>query len=548
MALAVEQQEEQLRDLQRRYCTMEAEHHANVKAMQRNMQANSSSLLQLKAENADLLQHLKDLKSQRVLPAPQHIERKNEEVARLRTQLDRQRNQNAKHRQRLDQMQDKLKERTAGHVGGTMGHSLGLSGALIELNEAYSVRATYEQIARRLKKERIGLYKHLEALEENLKEKKQEQENLLGVCHDAAHANELAQAELHRLSKALESDRQKRGAEVKEKHTVIRQWLQSGKRMREAACQEAAARSAIAATSSAAGSLLPLESPRDSAEAEAYEDALRRLKEATGVSDANDIIEHFLSQNHIYQQLLAFAQRVEERRFASLSSGIVLGGGPPPEVAEAKLTAAKQLLQSQQQAHYRTQHLLSELQTGVIPLIKKLARAKEQVDFMAEPDALFLPLPLPFRIHEATPTAVAPAVRYRRSRTLTCVSAVPQFQWLPSLEEGAPLCELFSFCCTATRALVEATKASEDRAATEDTPSMESGNQQKEPEASCREKSADNAAAAATDTIAAVAPADGVLAVEPEEEQATLRPEPAAQEAPGCALAKQDDRGEKVLP
>ncbi|XP_026192826.1 mitotic spindle assembly checkpoint protein MAD1 [Cyclospora cayetanensis] len=467
MALAVEQQEEQLRDLQRRYCTMEAEHHANVKAMQRNMQANSSSLLQLKAENADLLQHLKDLKSQRVLPAPQHIERKvssrclfgqrapaqhlNEEVARLRTQLDRQRNQNAKHRQRLDQMQDKLKElelaatkpctedspaiRSMRAIEGRLDQEILtvlLLQALIELNEAYSVRATYEQIARRLKKERIGLYKHLEALEENLK------------------------AELHRLSKALESDRQKRGAEVKEKHTVIRQW------MREAACQEAAARSGkslwnFSATSSAAGSLLPLESPRDSAEAEAYEDALRRLKEATGVSDANDIIEHFLSQNHIYQQLLAFAQRVEERRFASLSSGIVLGGGPPPEVAEAKLTAAKQLLQSQQQAHYRTQHLLSELQTGVIPLIKKLARAKEQVDFMAEPDALFLPLPLPFRIHEATPTAVAPAVRYRRSRTLTCVSAVPQFQWLPSLEEGAPLCELFSFCCTATRALVEAT-------------------------------------------------------------------------------------------
>ena len=41
--------------------------------------------------------------------------------------------------------------------------------ALIELNEANAVRTTYEQIASRLKEERIGLYKHLEALEANIK-------------------------------------------------------------------------------------------------------------------------------------------------------------------------------------------------------------------------------------------------------------------------------------------------------------------------------------------------------------------------------------------
>ena len=70
----------------------------------------------------------------------------------------------------------------------------------------------------------------------------------------------------------------------------------------------------VASTAAAArvggGVPLPLETPGDSAEAEAYEDALRRLKEATGVSDVNEIIEHFLTQNQTYEQLINLAQGV----------------------------------------------------------------------------------------------------------------------------------------------------------------------------------------------------------------------------------------------
>ncbi|KAL8269504.1 hypothetical protein Esti_006570 [Eimeria stiedai] len=93
------------------FCVLlEAERQANVEATQWTLHANQVSLLQLKETQADMLQQLKETKAERVVSAPQHLERKNEELARLRTQLDRQRNRNAMHRQRLDQLHDKLKD------------------------------------------------------------------------------------------------------------------------------------------------------------------------------------------------------------------------------------------------------------------------------------------------------------------------------------------------------------------------------------------------------------------------------------------------------
>lgn len=90
-------------------------------------------------------------------------------------------------------------------------------------------------------------------------EKQLEYENLLALCHDAAHANELAQvgvfcplrvsasafrilrcldvseresaqAELHRAQKTLEADRKKRVADVQETRQVIEEWLLAEKR------------------------------------------------------------------------------------------------------------------------------------------------------------------------------------------------------------------------------------------------------------------------------------------------------------------------------
>ncbi|KAL8269505.1 hypothetical protein Esti_006571 [Eimeria stiedai] len=362
------------------------------------------------------------------------------------------------------------------------------------------------------------MYRHLEALDANLKEERQQHEILLGVCHDAAHANELAQAELDRLSKSLEADRGRRGDEVREKQTVIRQWLLNEKRggstchctyfssrgLREAAAsQEAAARSAAAAAAAPPA----LNSSRDSSEGELFEEALRRLKEVTGVSDANEIVQHFLTQSQTYEQLLTLAQghqkklqqlqekkrlysqMLEERKFAAVSSGVVLGGLDSPAAAEARVTAAKQQLQRQQQTFQKSQQLLSELQMGVGSLTNKL------------------------------------------------VSARVKLPWMPILHPKASLPETFAFCCAATKALAEAAPPPQHVEATAAGETTEDQEQQQPKETGAevtqqtptRVISLEAPAAAPLDPAAAAAPGSAAAAAQESAAAAAAALEPAAE-------------------
>merc|ERR1719434_675442 len=74
---------------------------------------------------------------------------------------------------------------------------------MIKYNEAQSIRKTYEEIVRRLKKERIGFDNQLAAIERTLKAKERDYEELLLLSHDAYHAKEMAQAELHRFEQGV---------------------------------------------------------------------------------------------------------------------------------------------------------------------------------------------------------------------------------------------------------------------------------------------------------------------------------------------------------
>ncbi len=70
-----------------------------------------------------------------------------------------------------------------------------LDKAMIKYNEAQSIRKTYEMIVKRLKDERVGYDNQLAAIEQSLKGKEHDFEELLLLSHDANHAKEVAQAE-----------------------------------------------------------------------------------------------------------------------------------------------------------------------------------------------------------------------------------------------------------------------------------------------------------------------------------------------------------------
>merc|ERR1712232_967204 len=106
-------------------------------------------------------------------------------------------------------------------------------GAMIKYNEAQSIRKTYEQIVRRLKEERVGFDNQLAAIERTLKAKEHDYEELLLLSHDAYHAKEMAQAELHRFEQGVMEERNQRDKEVQEKKVLVQQRVEMNVRLEQ---------------------------------------------------------------------------------------------------------------------------------------------------------------------------------------------------------------------------------------------------------------------------------------------------------------------------
>merc|ERR1719235_3132313 len=108
-----------------------------------------------------------------------------------------------------------------------------LDKTMIKYNEAQSIRKTYEQILLNLKKERMGFDSHLQSIEKTLKAKERDYEELLLLSHDAYHAKEMAQAELHRFEQGVMEERNQRDREVQEKKVLVQQRVEMNQRDRE---------------------------------------------------------------------------------------------------------------------------------------------------------------------------------------------------------------------------------------------------------------------------------------------------------------------------
>merc|ERR1719491_1306101 len=102
---------------------------------------------------------------------------------------------------------------------------------MIKYNEAQSIKKTYKQIVKRLKEERVGFDNPLASIERTLKAKERDYEELLLLSHDAYHAKEMAQAELHRFEQGVTEERLQRDREVQEKKQLVEQRVSMNRRL-----------------------------------------------------------------------------------------------------------------------------------------------------------------------------------------------------------------------------------------------------------------------------------------------------------------------------
>merc|ERR1719456_1969413 len=276
-----------------------------------------------------------------------------------------------------------------------------LDKAMIKYNEAQSIRKTYELIVKRLKEERVGFDNQLAAIERTLKAKEHDYEELLLLSHDAYHAKEMAQAELHRFEQGVMEERNQRDKEVQEKKALVQQRVEMNQRLEQRErmlkqqqdldrAGELALKTTSAMAELAAG-MSHTEAEEERQRMQDYEEAFRRIKEATGVSDVNEVIQKFLTQEDTAHNLMNLSkenqnkidQLTEERRKLraqvedlKFSGGGNIGRKQVVDDFETHLTEATSKFERNRGKYERMAMVLINMKAGINHIADKLKHIK----------------------------------------------------------------------------------------------------------------------------------------------------------------------------
>jgi len=325
--------EEQLEDLQRRFQLLEGERKATYETAQLNIRQNKEIIKQMKEENKTLRQQIAQLRQEAPPSTDKQIEEKMHELTQQKHKLDSVANEVKKKAEICEKLEDKMNELAMNAVApstendSSMRHIRVLENrldkAMIKYNEAMSIRKTYEQIVKRLREERVGFDTQLAAIERTLKAKEHDYEELLLLSHDAYHAKEMAQAELHRFEQGVMEERNQRDKEVQEKKALVQQRVEMNQRLeqrermlRQQQDLDRAGELALKTTTAMAelaSSMSHNEAEEEKLRMQEFEDAFRRIKEATGVLDVNEVIQKFLTQEETQNNLFALTKDNQQR-------------------------------------------------------------------------------------------------------------------------------------------------------------------------------------------------------------------------------------------
>merc|ERR1711966_534274 len=148
-------------------------------------------------------------------------------------------------------------------------------------------------------------------------------EELLLLSHDAYHAKEMAQAELHRFEQGVMEERNQRDKEVQEKKALVQQRVEMNNRLearermlRQQQDLDKAGELAVKTTTAMAelaSSMSHNEAEEEKQRMQDYEEAFRRIKEATGVLDVNEVIQKFLTQEETYNNLFSLSKDNQQK-------------------------------------------------------------------------------------------------------------------------------------------------------------------------------------------------------------------------------------------
>ena len=322
--------EEEIEDLQHKINILEGDRKTTFENTQNLISQNREALSRGKMENRELRIALAQVQKDATAAGTEDAEtaKLTDLCSELRCVYDNLRNDAAEKCDVLENFADQLKDIEREREKPNQGDSPvtrqirtlenRLDKAMIKFNEAQSIRRTYEQIVKRLKEERIGFDNQLAAVERTLKAKDHDLEELTLMLHDATHSKEQAKADLGKLEDQLLEERTHRDEELKAKRRIAEQRAEMAKKLveREKARQDI--KQEAQGDLDQAGEQQLRESvvtniihhninrqrlENEEGQIDLYEEAFRKIKDATGVSDINEVIMKVISQEDTHKGL-----------------------------------------------------------------------------------------------------------------------------------------------------------------------------------------------------------------------------------------------------
>ena len=345
------------------------------------------------------------------LPPEEELKRLDDQIVTLRRKHDQLHEKNTKKRTELDGLADKLKDlhNTRFNPRETPESRLGeMEGRLVECADRYDeehrLKMSYEQVINRLKKEQLEWPAEIKSLEGVLVQKETDYEQLLVMSHDANASKEAAKVELGKFESLVLDERKQRERELQERRAVLQKKqqlaseLDRSERERRATLQEqqkAAGEDQVKVEAAKMESSIKDEH----AKIAAYEAAFQQIKEATGVSDVNEVIQRFLLQEETHQNLLAMTResqmhieelqkQVEEEKGLVMKAEYSIANGDAEaagaqETDSAQTHAAQKLLGKQRERFVKVVKIMTNTKSAVQHIVDVLEPLREKEEVVA---------------------------------------------------------------------------------------------------------------------------------------------------------------------
>ncbi|KAJ3275767.1 hypothetical protein HDV01_007234 [Terramyces sp. JEL0728] len=188
-----------------------------------------------------------------------------------------------------------------------------LDKAVIKYNEAQSIKKTYELIVKRLQEERLTFDNQLANFEKTVRAKKQDSAELEMMSRDANHAKEVAKAELAQFEQQINEERKQREKDLLTRKEMVKHKLE----VADKADRKITKMDELNADSNGNSDEKEQYDEATEKKLAEYEETMRLIKEATGVSDISEVIAKFQSQGETHAQLTQL-QKINEVKIAEL--------------------------------------------------------------------------------------------------------------------------------------------------------------------------------------------------------------------------------------